>query len=702
MQPGSGDTTKCDLPVLDRSLIERTNEPGAFGKVGSFHLQEELGRGGMGVVYKAWDDSLRRVVAVKFIRQDRSLSSVAHERFFREARAAAAVSHPNIVVVHRIDEVKGTPFIVMEYVDGESLEKLIAKGRRFTPMELLQLILQITEGLQAAHENGIVHRDIKPSNVMVESGSGRSKISDFGLARVGEEISSDSEEGTLLGTPAYMSPEQVNGTAIDGRSDLFSLGCLIYALVTGRSPFQGKNFADTATRVLSTTPKPLTDSSPSVPAVLSNICSRLLEKNPEDRYQSAKEISQEIRGVILDLQKGADVPMADTIIVRSPSQLRKLRMRIVAGMATVVLGVIAFLWMNQSRLGIQGLKSPAPQGTSVDKQRVLTVSRDQTDSDFRSITGALTAAQSGDTIRVLDNRSYEVNLQVRGMRDITIESPEAAQLVPLDPLSPLLQVAESQNVTVRGFRIKSISDQHAIHLLDSTAIVLEDLEVIANPKELAVVQIDACNRQPGDAPLVMQRCRIGSERTGQCLWVQAIDHPIWNLELRGNTFVSQGTATGIVLALKGGSQVVAQNVVDGGHVGINMELKSPDANGDGPNLRIEHNTFFQQRSWIGLMGTDPRSTPFELKNNLVLDSPGVEATAEQQAGVTSACRVAGNVWERDQTRAEWETEDLLRWATIQAKISVRSRVRGANGYLILTADSPFRRSDNSPSVGALP
>ena len=499
-----------------------------------------------------------------------------------------------------------------------------------------------------------------------------------------------------------MSPEQVSGTTIDGRSDLFSLGCLIYALVTGRSPFKGRNFADTATRVLSTTPKPLTDSSPSVPAVLSNICSRLLEKNPDDRYQSAKEISQEIRGVILDLQKGAVVPMADTIIVRSPSQLRKLRMRMGAGIATVVLGVIAFAWINQSRNGIQALMSPAPQGTSVDKQRVLTVSRDQTETDFRSITGALTAAQPGDTIRVLDNRTYEVNLQVFRMRDLTIESPKAAQLVPLDPLSPLLKVAESQKVTVRGFRIKSISDQHAIHLLDSTGIVLEDLEVIANPKELAVVQIDACNRQPGDAPLVMKQCRIESERTGQCLWVQAIGHPIWNLELRGNIFLTKGTATGVVLALRGGSQVVAQNVLDGGHVGINMELKTSDANGDGPNLRIEHNTFFQQRSWIGLMGTDPLSTPFELQNNLVLDSPGVEATAEQQVGVTSACRVAGNLWERDQTQAEWETEELFRWAMIQAKISVRSRVRGANGYLILTADSPFRRSDNTPPVGALP
>lgn len=697
----SDDTTRWEQPVLDRDQIEQSNEPGAFGKVGSFHLQEELGRGGMGVVYKAWDESLRRIVAVKFIRQDRSLSMAARERFFREARAAASVSHPNIVVVHRIDEVRSIPFIVMEYVDGLSLEHMISREHRFSPLELMQLILQVAEGLQAAHENGIIHRDIKPSNIMVETGSGRSKISDFGLARIGEEVSSESEEGSLLGTPAYMSPEQVSGGVLDGRSDLFSLGCLIHAVVTGHSPFKGKSFADSVTRVLTTQPKPLIDSSPSVPAVLSNICSRLLEKNPADRYQTSKELVQEIRSVILDLQKGENVPMVDTIIVSSPSQIRRRRLQFGFIFLTLALGGGTLYWILTRPPSIQtSVLSGDPVGSNNLPQE-LTVSRDS-DAEFQTITGALAASHPGDTIRVLDDRTYEVNLEIRGLHDLTIESENSAQLVPRDPLSPVLQIIESQKIKVRGFRINSFSDQHAIRLLDSSSIELENLEIVASPNELAVLQIDACNRALADAPLRVRNCVIESKRNGQCIWVQAIDHSIWNLELHGNSLLSQGVATNLVLVMKGGSATVEKNRLIGGHVGINLELRTSETDAGGPQLKILHNTFFHLRSWLGLMGSDPEKTPFELQHNLILDCPKVEASPEQQIGVAAHCRVVNNAWERTEDPMEGETDQLFQWATFHPEVRVLSRDPGTEGYLILPHDSPLRTADKTAAVGANP
>jgi serine/threonine protein kinase len=700
------DTTRINRPMLDFSYLEPSTEPGTIGKVGGFHLQEELGHGGMGVVFKAWDESLRRVVAVKFIRQDRTLSANAKDRFIREARAAAAVSHPHIVVVHRIDEIKGTPYIVMEYVDGSSLERQISKGKRFPALELMQLILQITEGLQAAHECGIIHRDIKPSNILVESGSGRSKISDFGLARIDNEVSADSESGTVVGTPAYMSPEQINGETVDTRSDLFSLGCLIHALVTGESPFQGKSFADTASRILTTTPRPLSAENPSVPVVLSSICSKLLEKKPSDRYQTAKEVSRDIREIIFNIQRGVDVPMADTIVVESPAAKRRTRLK-QAGLGAVgslfltLIGISLLVnrqWSRPLESHTQQLISDVPKFI-----RVLTVSKEDANSDFRTVAEALKDVQPGDTIRVTDDGEYKENLLIQGKQDITIESPQGAHLIQSDLAQPGVRILDCQRVVVRGFQI-SCGDHHAVLVSESTGVRLEDLNIVARPRETAAVQIDNCNSSQSDPPLIVSGCRIESQGTGQCLWVQAIGPSIWNLQLSSNSFFAQGTATVAVLALLGGKVSLDHNIFDGGHVGINMELKRLPPNASKLDLKIRHNTFHRLRSWIGLLGSDPAANPFELSENLILNCEGVEANSDQQNAVASVCIVGGNVWEHP-NRFEAETDAMQRWASYQSQIDVTSRERDTNGFLTLPDNSPLRDTGaekKQTPPGALP
>lgn len=706
MAAESDDTTRINQPIFDLRLLEASTEKGAIGKLGSFHLQQEIGCGGMGVVYKAWDESLRRIVAVKFIRQDRSLSINARERFIREARAAAAVSHPHIVVVHRIDDIKGTPYIVMEYVDGISLERFLAKGKRFSALELMQLILQITEGLQAAHDSGIIHRDIKPSNILVESGSGRCKISDFGLARIGTESSNESESGVVVGTPAYMSPEQINNDVIDGRSDLFSLGCLIHALVTGSSPFQGKSFADTATRILTTTPRPLSVENPSVPVVLSAICSKLLEKNPADRYQSAKQLGNEIREVVYSLQRGIDVPMADTIVVEPPSRKRRQRWRnmaYAAGILCVLASVIAFFSFGNPRglSPVQGQLSLVELGAA---GRTITVSQSESSAEYRSLESALAAARSGDTIRVVDDAEYAVDLEIKGKRNLSLRATNRALLRQSNAAQPTLRITGSEGIAIEGFRIWC-DDHNAILVTESSGVRLVDLQVVGKPRETAVLQINSCNGSSTAAPFVIERCRVESQGTGQCVWVQATQPAIQNLSIKSNVFLAQGISTAMVLAMKGGQVQLERNVFDGGHVGINIELQPVDPGTKRPELKIDHNTFHGLRSWIGFLSSDLAATPIVLRNNLILASPGVEASPAQQAAVAQFCSPEGNLWERSANKSEFETDELLKWARVEPEVIVRSRERNVDGFLILPADSPLRFNGNREALeppGAFP
>jgi eukaryotic-like serine/threonine-protein kinase len=260
--------------------------------ISHYKILDKLGEGGMGVVYKAEDTKLHRTVALKFLRPDAVESRELKARFLTEAEAAAALDHPNICVVHEIDEVDGRMFIAMACVEGESLAEKIQE-RPLPIDEALGIAAQVAEGLQAAHETGINHRDIKPANIMIDT-RGHAKIMDFGLAHL-EEATRITKTGTSLGTPAYMSPEQVRGEKTDSRTDIWSLGVMLYEMIIGQLPFRGEVREAVSHSILYEEPEPLTALRTGVPMELERIVMKTLAKKPEDRYQHVDELLVDLR-----------------------------------------------------------------------------------------------------------------------------------------------------------------------------------------------------------------------------------------------------------------------------------------------------------------------------------------------------------------------------------------------------------------------
>ena len=261
---------------------------------GRYTIVEELGRGGMGVVYKAEDTKLKRTVALKFLPSELTHTPEVGERFIREAQAAAALDHPNICTVYEFDQADKTSFISMAYIEGQSLKTKIESG----PLDLdtaLRIATQVAEGLHEAHKKGVVHRDIKSANVMVTE-SGQAKIMDFGLARkTGGTLIT--KEGMTMGTVTYMSPEQARGENVDHRSDIWSLGVVLYEMFTGQLPFKGDHEQAVVYSILKEKPKPVTDLKDDIPVSLEQVVNKALEKDPDERYQQVEELLDDLKSI---------------------------------------------------------------------------------------------------------------------------------------------------------------------------------------------------------------------------------------------------------------------------------------------------------------------------------------------------------------------------------------------------------------------
>jgi WD40 repeat protein len=295
---------------MSLDFLSSSDKPGQLGRLGEYEILEVLGRGGMGVVLKGFDPALNRFVAIKVLAPQLACSAAARKRFGREGRAAAAVVHDHVVTIHDVKETNGLPYLVMQYVSGITLQDQLERSGPLELREILRIGMQTASGLAAAHGQGLIHRDIKPANILLENGVRRVKISDFGLARAVDDAANLSQNGVVCGTPEYMAPEQARGGAVDHpRSDLFSLGSVLYAMCTGHPPFQAGNTAAVLRRVEEETPRPIRDVNPDIPKPLVDIVDKLLAKDPDQRFQSAEEVTQLLRQYLAHVQQPTVVPL---------------------------------------------------------------------------------------------------------------------------------------------------------------------------------------------------------------------------------------------------------------------------------------------------------------------------------------------------------------------------------------------------------
>ncbi len=406
---------------------------------GRYEIIDELGRGGMGIVYKAHDTKLRRGVALKFLPQELTHISELRDRFMREAQAAAVLDHPNICTVYEFDETEDKTFISMAFIEGESLKKKIDRG----PLELdeaIKVAIQIAEGLQAAHDKGVVHRDIKSANIMVDERR-QAKIMDFGLARISDSTLM-TKEGMTMGTIAYMSPEQARGEKVDFRTDIWSFGVVLYEMFSGQLPFKGDHDQAVVYSILNERPKSITAMRPEIPTSIEQVIDKAMEKAPDNRYQNIAELLDDLKSISEGI-----VPEEIKVRLRKAKLRRRKRAILYGGSAGLLIILTVFL--------LTVLTGPAE---AIDAIAVLPFENLTGDSEQEFFVDAVTDELIGQlsqigSLRVISRYSV---MQFKGMEK---SLPEIAQELKVDAVveGSVLRVGEDLRIRVQ--LIEMISEE---------------------------------------------------------------------------------------------------------------------------------------------------------------------------------------------------------------------------------------------------
>lgn len=486
-------TAEGALPPLDvaEPALEPTSRSGFLGRLGELEIRREVGRGGMGVVYEGFDPTLNRTVAVKTLSPHLLGDSTAKARFVREAQAAAALTHENVVAIHAISEAAGRPYLVLQFVEGESLAQRITRNGPVPFDELVRLGVQAARGLAAAHERGLVHRDIKPGNLMLDQ-SGTLRIADFGLAR---QLTQESitEAGSFAGTPAFMSPEQVAGTSLDARSDLFSLGVTLYYAASGVLPFAAESPFAVADQVRMKQPPPLREIKPALPGWFSTLVERLMEKDPARRPASAAAV-------------------ADLLEQRlAPRALPTMRRWWVGlGAAVALLLGLAVIW--QPRPSPPAVVVPRLKGFLVEGQPTL----------HQSLTEAVAAAPEGSIIEIHGDGPFVTDpIKLEG-KSLTIQAAPGS--VPrFEPSPATLAAGEAQFLSSSGtLRLEGLEiiwpipterlgdTDHRAVIASTGRMTLSRCRVLAGTQSMAV---GTRGRE-----LLVENCHIVSERGVGVAW----------------------------------------------------------------------------------------------------------------------------------------------------------------------------------------
>ena len=438
---GSTNVAERDFSFAEVKTWIKPDSRGRIGRFADYDLIECVGRGGMGIVFRAFDASLDRPVAVKLMLPALANDHEAKLRFFREARSIAAVRHPNVVAVHAVSEQDGLPFLVTEFVEGQSLQHWVRPHDPIDAETIRRMGADIAAGLDACHQAGVLHRDIKPSNVLVDSRNGTAKITDFGLAMVASSPSL-TLPGQLAGTPGYLAPERLAGMATDERSDLFSLGCVLYALAAGVEPFQSDSPFATMHQISAHEPAALRSTNPRIPESLERVIQSLMSKRPDDRPQSAAEARELLLKPSLAIETQSFFQ----------NGTRRLLLRGLLAISLVALCYVGFLLSRGH--------SPAVRPSD---GRFVVSSADE-------LADAIDAALTNDVIEIRSNELLETEGLVVAGKSITLKAtedfhPTIGLVASDDSLAPLLRIEDGE-VTLVGLALEEqITDADEFQLV---------------------------------------------------------------------------------------------------------------------------------------------------------------------------------------------------------------------------------------------
>jgi serine/threonine protein kinase len=481
-------------------LLGPTDDPQMLGRIGTYEIVGVIGRGGMGVVFKAFDGALNRFVAIKMLLPHLAVSGAARKRFAREGKAAAAVIDDNVLPIYAVAEWQGIPYLVTQYSRSATLQARIADQGPLELKEILRIGMQTARGLAAAHAQGLVHRDIKPSNILLDGAVERAMLTDFGLARAADDASI-TRTGVIAGTPQYMSPEQARAGTVDGRSDLFGLGCVMYAMCTGRPPFRAESSYAILRLITDHEPKSIREINADIPDWLCGIIAKLMAKDANDRYATASEVAQLLESCLAHLQQPATVPLplkAQAAVPAKPrtqSASRRWSPRSIAiacGAAALAIfaGVIIVLELNKGTLtitsNVDNVKIKITQGEKIVDELTMHKSAES----VRIAAGRYQIEIVGDT-DVAQVENGNVTLSRGGTEVVRIVQHPAAQQPSAPKLTGPLGSAFDSATRVQsdeiGFHKLALSDavgefnrEQQKNMLGKTQPPLTDDEVIAS------------------------------------------------------------------------------------------------------------------------------------------------------------------------------------------------------------------------------